>query len=115
MLLVTGCFLRHPKAAHNPAPPPQQPQPPVSGPSAKPVIQPDLQLSGQVAMVNSGARFVVITFSGGTVPTIGQRLIIFRNGAKVGEVKVTGPQHENDTVADIISGDPQLHDEIRPE
>ena len=41
------------------------------------------------------------------------RLSVYRNGLKVGEVKVTGPQHENDTVADIIAGDVQLHDEVR--
>ena len=38
---------------------------------------------------------------------------VYRGGLKVGEVKVTGPQRENETVADIIAGDVQPHDEIR--
>jgi hypothetical protein len=47
------------------------------------------------------------------MPQTDHHLGVFRNGLKVGEVKVTGPQHENDTVADIITGEIQLHDEVR--
>jgi hypothetical protein len=109
-LLLAGCM--HPKPAPNPAPPVQSQQP---KPVITPVIKPDLHLSGQVAMVNAAARFVIISFPPGPVPPTGTRLNVYRNGLKVGEVTVTGPQHENDTVADIITGDIQLHDEARAE
>jgi PBP1b-binding outer membrane lipoprotein LpoB len=107
-LLLAGCSLFHHKPAPNPAPP-EMTSPP------KTVIKPDLRVSGQVAMVNTEARFVVISFPRGSVPRTGQRLNVYRNSSKVGEVTVTGPQHENDTVADINVGDIQVHDEAKAE
>jgi len=107
-LLLTGCFHHKPAPQSAPAIVIQQ-----SSPTAKPVIKPDLQMAGQVAMVNTEARFVVITFPPGPMPAAGRRLNIYHNGLKVGEVTVTGPQHESDTVADITTGDVQLHDEAR--
>ena len=105
-LLLTGCVLPHP-------PPPPRPAAPVVSQSSGPVIKPDLQTAGQVAMVNAAARFVVISFSAGSTPRTGRQLYVFRNGLKVGELRITGPQRENDTVADIISGNIQLYDEVR--
>jgi hypothetical protein len=32
---------------------------------------------------------------------------------KVAEIKVTGPQRDNNTVADLVSGDAQVGDEVR--
>ncbi len=69
--------------------------------------------TGKVAMVNPSARFVVMTFPIGGVPGNDQRLNIYRHGLKVAEVKVTGPQRDNHTVADIISGEAQVNDEVR--
>ena len=105
-LLLAGCV--HHKPAPNPVPPPRSQQP-------KAVIKPDLRVSGRVAMVNAGARFVVITFPPGPVPQTDHCLNVYRNGLKVGEIKVSGPQRENDTVADITAGDVQLHDEVKEE
>jgi hypothetical protein len=109
-LLLTGCM------HHKPAPGPAEPAPPVmSQPPPSAVIKPDLQATGRVAMVNAEARFVVISYPPGSALPTDQRLNVYRNGEKVGEIKVTGPQHENNTVADIVSGDVQLHDEVRAE
>ena len=105
-LLLAGCV--HHKPAPNPPPPLRSQQP-------KAVIKPDLRTSGRVAMVNAEARFVVINFPPGPVPQPDHRLNVYRNGLKVGEVKVTGPRRENNTVADIIAGDVQLRDEVREE
>ena len=69
--------------------------------------------AGKISNVNSKARYVVMTFPFGAVPANDQRLNVYRNGLRVGEVKVTGPQQDNSTVADIISGEPQLNDEVR--
>ncbi len=103
-LLLAGCA--HRATMPNPAPPVRTQQP-------KAVIKPDLQASGRVAMVNAEAHFVVLSFPPGPMPQTDHRLSVFRNGLKVGEVKITGPQHENDTVADILTGEIQLHDEVR--
>jgi hypothetical protein len=103
-LALTGCIHhRTPTPASPPRPTPQT------------VIQPDLHPSGQVALVNVEARFVVISFPAGSVPPPGRDLKIYRNGLRVGEVKVCGPKLENDTVADIVSGDVQAHDLAREE
>ena len=104
-LLLTGC-LHHPKPA------------PASGRNARttnPVIQPDLRTTGEVEMVNSSARFVVLSFPPGPVSAPDQHLNVYRQGLKVGELKVTGPQRGNDTVADILAGEIQVHDEVREE
>lgn len=85
--------------------------------TAKPVapLYPALSNPGKIAMVNRQVRFVVLTFPVGAVPGIAQKLNVYRNGSKVGEVKVAGPQRDNDTVADIITGELQVNDEVRPD
>jgi len=39
-------------------------------------------------------------------------LFLYRGGLKTAEVRVTGPQHENNIVADLISGDAQVGDTV---
>lgn len=68
---------------------------------------------GRVASVDIGKRFAVVTFPFGGVPGAGQRLNVYRNSAKVAEVKVTGPQRDINTVADIVFGEVQVNDEVR--
>jgi hypothetical protein len=63
--------------------------------------------------VNQKARYVVISFPIGTVPPLDTHLNAYRNGLKVGELKVTPPQQNNFTAADIINGECQLGDEVR--
>lgn len=103
-LLLTGCF------HHKPAAQPTSAAPPTSA-----VIKPDIHLVGKIAMVNSEARFVVVSFPEGPVPAAQRPLTVYRNGAKVADLKVTGPQRGSDTVADITSGDAQVGDEVRTE
>ena len=81
----------------------------------QPVIQPDLRATGEVEMVNPTARFVVLSFPPGPVAPPDHHLNVYRQGLKVGELKVTGPQRGNDTVADILAGEIQVHDEVREE
>jgi len=105
-LLLSGCFFH--RAANHPAAP-------VAVQRPEPVIQPDLHATGKIAMVNTEAGFVIVSFPPGTMPVTGQYLDIYRNGLKVGGIKVTGPQRENDTAADIVTGDIRVHDEARAE
>lgn len=104
-VLLAGCMHRTPKPAGPAAAAPQTQSP-------RPVIQPDLRVAGQVAMVNADARFAVISFPGGPVPEKGRMLNVYRGGTKVGQLRVTGPQVENNTVADILSGDVQARDQV---
>jgi len=70
-------------------------------------------LTGKVVRVNDTARFAVINFPVGNLPAVGTRLNVYRQGLKVGELKVTGPQQEDNTVGDILRGDVQVGDQLR--
>jgi hypothetical protein len=77
------------------------------------LVTPDAGLRGRVASVNANLRFVVLTFPLGQLPPTDSRMNVFRNGAIVGEVKITGPQRDDNSVADIVLGDAQKGDEVR--
>ncbi|MCS7091704.1 MAG: hypothetical protein RMN51_12225 [Verrucomicrobiota bacterium] len=77
------------------------------------VVTPDLKLSGKVVSVNPVGRFVVLRFMGGRLPVLGQELSVYRREMKVGEVKVSGPQRDEHIVADIVTGELQVGDEVR--
>ena len=81
--------------------------------SRKLIVTPDKTLVGKVAWVNNGGRFVVLNFPLGQLPAPEQRLSLYRGGLKVGEVKVTGLQNDDNFVADILTGDSQVGDEAR--
>jgi hypothetical protein len=76
-------------------------------------MTPDNSRAGRVVRVNGSARFAVLNFPIGTVPPIGQLLNAYRRGLKVGELKVTGPQGDENTVADITNGEVLAGDEVR--
>jgi hypothetical protein len=69
--------------------------------------------TGEVSRVNPVARFVVLSFPLDQMPVLDQRLNLYRRGAKVAEVKVTGPQRGNSIVADTVTGAPEVGDEAR--
>jgi hypothetical protein len=71
-------------------------------------------LIGKVARVNPALRFVVINFPVGHLPNNDQHLNLFRQGLKVGEVKVTTLQYDDNVVADIVAGESEVGDEVRP-
>lgn len=76
-------------------------------------VTPEEGLHGRIASVNASLRFVVLTFPIGQMPSMDEHLNVYRNGFKVAELKITGPQREDNTVADILSGDPLTGDEVR--
>jgi hypothetical protein len=49
------------------------------------------------------------------MPFVDRRFGVYRQGVKVGELRVSGPQYDNNTVADIIAGDCRVGDEAREE
>jgi hypothetical protein len=100
-LLLSGCV--HHQPAHVPA---------VAQP-APTIVTPDYSLAGKVVSYNDTGRFVVLNFPAGRMPKMDQHLFLYRAGLKVAEVSVTGPQSDDNTVADLVSGDAQTGDEVR--
>lgn len=80
--------------------------------TSAPIVTPDLSLAAKVVSVNVVGRFVVLSFPPSQMPKINQPLFLYRGGLKVAEVRVTGPQQENNIVADIVSGDAQVGDAV---
>ena len=110
-LLISGCRLwPWPRKHAHPAPAPVTQ--PATTPAA-PVVTPDTSLTARVASYNATGRFVVLSFPVGRMPKPDQTLYLYRNGLKVAEVRITGPQRENNIVADIVNGDAQVGDEVR--
>lgn len=69
--------------------------------------------AGKVIKVNATARFIVLNFPVGTLPAQGTTLGVFREALKVGEAKITGPQLDDNIVADLTEGEAQAGDEVR--
>jgi hypothetical protein len=87
--------------------------PATAGGGSKLLVTPVTGVTGKVATYNSAGRFVVLDFPIGHVPSLEQMLSVYRQGLKVGEVKITGPERDNNTVADLVSGEAQRGDEVR--
>jgi hypothetical protein len=103
-----------PKNARTPAPPAalRTDLPPPAPARPGPIVTPGSALVGRVASVNPN-RFVVLTFSIGLLPPPEKRLNVYRNGLKVGELKVTRWQMDTNAVADIVAGECRVGDEAR--
>ncbi len=111
-LLSSGCAAhRGSSAGFSDVPNPNRPS--VSLPSKAMTVTADNLLVGKVTKVNTEGRFVVMTFPIGHLPALQQRLGVYRNGLKIGEIRVTGPQLDDSVVGDILAGDAQTEDDVR--
>jgi len=97
ILLGTGCATSRPEL------PPAEP----------PLVMPDPTVQGRVVTVNLPLRYVVMDFPARAFPALDQRLNIYREGQKVGEVRVTGPILGTATAGDIVIGQAAVGDEVR--
>jgi hypothetical protein len=104
--VVAGC-------ASHPPQPPKRAATPTTTAAPQPIVTPDTSLSAKVVRYNPVGRFVVLSFPVGQMPQPGQTFSIYRAGLKVGEVKITGPQRDNDIVADLTAGDADTGDDVR--
>jgi hypothetical protein len=86
---------------------------PVSLSTDKVIMTPETVLVGKVTRANQEGRFVIMTFPVGHLPVLNQRLSVYRQGLKVGEVRVTGPQLDDNVVGDIGAGEALSGDEVR--
>jgi hypothetical protein len=80
---------------------------------AKNIITPDLSLSAKVVSVSLIGRFVVLSFPARQMPNLQQTMFLYRDGLKVAEVKITGPQQEDNIVADLVFGEANVGDIVR--
>ena len=103
-MAATGCSLFHKS--------PPAPKPAVT-PTPPPIVTADTSLQAKVISVNGVGHFVVLGFPNNALPKVNQTLFLYRAGLKVAQVKITGPQQENDIVADIVTGDAQVGDAVR--
>ncbi|HNQ74193.1 MAG TPA: hypothetical protein PKN95_11390 [Verrucomicrobiota bacterium] len=81
--------------------------------SSKLLVTAEQGLAGTVVTFNQAGRFVVLDFAPGKMPAVDQTLFVYRQGLKVGEVRVTGPQRDHNTVADLVSGEALKGDVVR--
>ena len=88
---------------------------PAAPKPAKPLVTPDMRANGWVQSVNNEARFVIVRFPPSNIAPVGTQLGIYHGGLKVGVAKVTGPEMDGNTVADMISGEANVQDEARQE
>ncbi len=86
---------------------------PMGSTTPKVTLVPDTGLVGKVASVNVSLHFVVLNFPVGRMAAVEQTLVVYRQGQKVGEVKITGPQQDDNIIADITSGEVETGDEVR--
>ena len=77
------------------------------------IVTPDDVQRASVAMYNPIGRFVVLNFSAGSLPKHDQVFFIYHGGLKAGEVKITGPQRDNNIASDLVAGEAQTGDEVR--
>ena len=104
-MLAAGC-------AYHTAPT-TNPIKPAAAVAPQTIVTPDNSLAARVVSYNSSARFVVLSFPPGQMPKLEQSLFLYRDGMKVGEVKITGPQRDNNIVADLVTGEAQVGSEVR--
>jgi hypothetical protein len=94
-------------------PPAGSPKTTATTPQPQPIVTPETSLTATVVSYNSVGRFVVLNYPMNQMPKQDQTLFVYRNGLKVGQLKVTGPQRDTHIVADLVSGDVRPNDVVR--
>ena len=105
-MLAAGCLHHQPARTASPATP--------AAVAPQPIVTPDNSLTARVVSYNAAGRFVVLGFPVGQMPKLEQGLFLYREGMKVGEVKIdSSKQYDNFIVADLVTGEAQVGDEVR--
>lgn len=81
--------------------------------TAKLIVNADNGLDGRVVTADAAGRFVILNFPLGQMPALDSVMTVYRHGVKVGQIKITGPQRDDNIAADVISGAAQLDDAAR--
>jgi hypothetical protein len=96
-------------AGHQPPPPANSSVLRSGGPQL--IVTPETAPVGRVVKVNPAERFVVLNYPLGHLPALDTRLSLYRRGLKVGEIRVVGPQYDDNIVADVVAGEAAPGDE----
>ena len=110
-LLFTGCSWH--KSASQSASKPSKGSGGTPTKASKQIVTPDTSLTAKVVLYNDIGRFVVMGFPVGKLPQANQPLFLYRKGLKVAEVKVNAMSTDNFVVADLVSGNAQVGEEVR--
>jgi hypothetical protein len=100
VVVLAGCAGSHKSALPAPAP------------VAK-IVTADDSLAASVVMYDAIGRFVVLRFPTAVLPKHDQVFFLYHEGLKAGEVKITGPERDNTTVADLVTGEAHIGDVVR--
>ena len=96
---------------------PGRAKPPAGGASAasppKELMVADSSLIGRVVSFNPAARYAILQFPLGLMAANGQQMFVYREGQRVGELKISGPSRDDRTAADLQDGNCQTGDEVR--
>jgi hypothetical protein len=76
---------------------------------------PVIESAGAVASVNPDLRFVVIDFHLNPMPKVEQRMGVYREGLKVGEIRISAQSYQGIVAADIMAGEARVGDMVRAE
>jgi hypothetical protein len=79
------------------------------------IVTPGGMMPGTVISVNPSARFAVLRFPIGQLPPLNQRMSAYRQGLKVADLRISGPQRDMHTVADVLAGECRVGDDVRGE
>jgi hypothetical protein len=112
-MIIAGCAHKEPKMTFTHAQPASAGSPAVSTNMPPMIVTPANSLAGKVVSYNAVGRFVVLNFPVGQMPAMDESLSLYRAGLKVADVKITGPQRDENIVADLVSGEAQVGDEVR--
>lgn len=114
VVLGSGCFLHKSGGAKGQGTFSDTPNTVSSRTSdGKLIVTPETGLSGKVVRVVTSGRFAVLNFPIGRMALIDQRAEVYRQGLKVGELRISGPQLDDNIVADILTGEVQPGDQVR--
>ncbi len=100
MVVSGGC------ASTPPTPPPGKADPYYNRSEYLPI--------GFISTVNVVEGFVVVNFSSSVMPRVGDELKVYRAGRPIGSVKITQPLRAPLATADILTGELQRGDAVRP-
>jgi hypothetical protein len=67
----------------------------------------------RIVSLNSEHDFVVIDYTSQMIPDTGTTVNIYRNGKRVGAVRITEPMRAQFATADIVEGEVHVGDEAR--
>ena len=69
--------------------------------------------AARIVSLNPEHKFVVIDFASRVMPAVGTRVTIYRDGKRVGAVRITEPVRAQLATADIVEGEVYVGDEAR--